>query len=57
MYPGATLQITDHVLFISYLFTFIFSVLGRIPFETFQEEEYLEQVFRTPPIPVQMEQK
>ena len=31
--------------------------LGRIPFETFQEEEYLEQVFQTPPcIPVQMEQ-
>ena len=29
----------------------------RIPFETFQEEEYLEQVFRTPPIPVQVEQK
>ena len=31
--------------------------LGRIPFETFQEEEYLEEASRTPPIPVQMEQK
>ena len=35
--------------------------LGRIPFETFQEEEeeeeQLEKVFQTPPIPVQMEQK
>ena len=31
--------------------------LGRIPFETFQEEEYLEKVFQTPPIPVQMKQK
>ena len=33
------------------------SHLGRIPFETFQEEEYLEEASRTPPIPVQMEQK
>ena len=33
--------------------------LGRIPFETFQEEEeeQLVKVFQTPPIPVQMEQK
>ena len=31
--------------------------LGRIPFETFQEEEYLEEASRTPPVPVQMEQK
>ena len=31
--------------------------LGRIPFEIFQEEEYLEQAFRTPSVPVQMEQK
>ena len=31
--------------------------LGWIPFKIFQEEEYLEQVFRTPPIPVQIEQK
>ena len=30
--------------------------LGRIYFEIFQEEEYLEYVFQTPLIPVQMEQ-
>ena len=32
-------------------------LLSRVPFETFQEEEYMEKVFQTPPIPVQMEQK
>ena len=31
--------------------------LGHIPFETFQEEEYLEYVFWALPIPVQTEQK
>ena len=32
-------------------------VQGCILFETFLEEEYLEEVFQTPPIPVQMKQK